>query len=131
MPAATGVPVHGKDFFKRARNRLSFEAFNTFLAGIKRLNNQQQSREATLESAHWWFEGRPREGARHAMHASVLPFLDGGSRCRQRWASCAGADSRRLAWSFSLKRNTCTARDGVPQTSLVALGLEIRGARAK
>merc|ERR1712107_826204 len=80
-------------------------------------------------SANWWFEGRPREGARHAMHASVLPFLDGGSRCRQRWASCAGADSRRLAWSFLLKRNTCTARDGVPQTSLVALGLEIRGAR--
>merc|ERR1712136_118107 len=61
MPAATGVPVHGKDFFKRARNRLSFEAFNTFLAGIKRLNNQQQSREATLEEAHWIFSNEGAE----------------------------------------------------------------------
>lgn len=44
-------PVDGKTFFRRARGRLSYEAFNLFLASIKRLNNQQQSREETLEQA--------------------------------------------------------------------------------
>jgi len=52
-PAATlGSPaVDGKQFFQQARSRLSYEAFNLFLASIKRLNNQQQSREETLEEA--------------------------------------------------------------------------------
>lgn len=51
-PAATGSPViDGKQFFRQARSRLSYEAFNLFLASIKRLNNQQQTREETLEEA--------------------------------------------------------------------------------
>lgn len=50
--AGGGSPVvDGKQFFRQARNRLSYEAFNLFLASIKRLNNQQQSREDTLEEA--------------------------------------------------------------------------------
>lgn len=43
--------IDGKKFFSQARSRLSFEAFNLFLASIKRLNNQQQTREETLEEA--------------------------------------------------------------------------------
>jgi len=47
-----GSPViDGKQFFRQARSRLSYESFNLFLASIKRLNNQQQSREDTLEEA--------------------------------------------------------------------------------
>lgn len=43
--------VDGKQFFRKARNSLSYEAFNDFLANIKRLNNQQQTREETLDQA--------------------------------------------------------------------------------
>eukprot|EP00931_Biecheleriopsis_adriatica_P120209 TRINITY_DN95333_c0_g1_i1.p1 TRINITY_DN95333_c0_g1~~TRINITY_DN95333_c0_g1_i1.p1 ORF type:complete len:319 (-),score=68.95 TRINITY_DN95333_c0_g1_i1:74-913(-) len=50
-PTATGAPIDGKQFFRQARNSLSYEAFNDFLANIKRLNNSQQSREVTLEEA--------------------------------------------------------------------------------
>lgn len=48
-PAGASGVQDGKKFFKDARNRLSFEAFNQFLASIKRLNNNQQTREETLE----------------------------------------------------------------------------------
>mmetsp|Transcript_133607 Transcript_133607/g.231225 ORF Transcript_133607/g.231225 Transcript_133607/m.231225 type:complete len:275 (+) Transcript_133607:55-879(+) len=48
-------PVDGKAFFRAARSRLSHEAFNQFLASIKRLNNQQQTREDTLEEARRLF----------------------------------------------------------------------------
>ena len=44
-------PVDGKEFFKRARNRLSFQQFNEFLANIKRLNSHVQNREDTLQKA--------------------------------------------------------------------------------
>lgn len=50
-PGAGSPVVDGKQFFRQARSRLSYEAFNLFLASIKRLNNQQQSREDTLEEA--------------------------------------------------------------------------------
>jgi len=53
-PAALGTTspvIDGKAFFRQARSRLSYEAFNQFLASIKRLNNQQQTREETLEEA--------------------------------------------------------------------------------
>jgi len=43
--------IDGKQFFRQARSRLSYEAFNLFLASIKRLNNQQQTREDTLAEA--------------------------------------------------------------------------------
>mmetsp|Transcript_32592 Transcript_32592/g.59790 ORF Transcript_32592/g.59790 Transcript_32592/m.59790 type:complete len:262 (-) Transcript_32592:90-875(-) len=68
MPPATMAPpaaagpggpaspaVDGKAFFRAARSRLSHEAFNQFLASIKRLNNQQQTREETLEEARRLF----------------------------------------------------------------------------
>eukprot|EP00929_Paragymnodinium_shiwhaense_P016619 TRINITY_DN125124_c0_g1_i1.p1 TRINITY_DN125124_c0_g1~~TRINITY_DN125124_c0_g1_i1.p1 ORF type:complete len:270 (+),score=66.60 TRINITY_DN125124_c0_g1_i1:104-913(+) len=52
-PAAVGGPavIDGKQFFRQARSQLSYEAFNLFLASIKRMNNQQQTREDTLEEA--------------------------------------------------------------------------------
>jgi len=58
---SAGSPViDGKQFFRAARSRLSYEDFNLFLASIKRLNNQTQSREATLEEARRIF------GSEHA-----------------------------------------------------------------
>lgn len=51
VASAAGTPVDGKQFFRQARNSLSYEAFNEFLANIKRLNNQQQSRDETLTEA--------------------------------------------------------------------------------
>jgi len=58
-PAQGGV-VDGKAFFRQARNCLSYEAFNNFLASIKRLNNQQQTREETLEQARGIFGNEQR-----------------------------------------------------------------------
>lgn len=49
--AIASAVVDGKQFFRQARTSLSYEAFNEFLANIKQLNNQQQSREETLEQA--------------------------------------------------------------------------------
>jgi len=49
--AGSSPVVDGKQFFRQARNRLSYEAFNAFLSSIKRLNNQQQTREETLDEA--------------------------------------------------------------------------------
>lgn len=43
--------VDGRMFFRSARARLSYEAFNAFLANIKRLNNHQQTRDETLAEA--------------------------------------------------------------------------------
>lgn len=54
-PAQQGAPIDGKAFFRQARGRLSSEAFNQFLSSIKRLNNQQQSREDTLGEARALF----------------------------------------------------------------------------
>eukprot|EP00440_Ansanella_granifera_P064436 gb/GFBE01069861.1/.p1 GENE.gb/GFBE01069861.1/~~gb/GFBE01069861.1/.p1 ORF type:complete len:276 (+),score=77.85 gb/GFBE01069861.1/:1-828(+) len=51
MEPTTVNPIDGKQFFRQARQSLSYEAFNEFLANIKRLNNSQQSRETTLEEA--------------------------------------------------------------------------------
>lgn len=52
-PALSPAPqnIDGKQFFRQARSRLSYEAFNAFLASIKRLNNSQQTREETLDEA--------------------------------------------------------------------------------
>lgn len=49
--AAAAAQVDGKEFFKRARHRLSFQQFNEFLANIKKLNSHLQSRDETLEKA--------------------------------------------------------------------------------
>eukprot|EP00658_Telonema_sp_P-2_P052414 TRINITY_DN4060_c0_g1_i4.p1 TRINITY_DN4060_c0_g1~~TRINITY_DN4060_c0_g1_i4.p1 ORF type:complete len:258 (+),score=59.22 TRINITY_DN4060_c0_g1_i4:213-986(+) len=43
--------LDGKEFFKRARHRLSFQQFNEFLANIKKLNSHLQNREETLQKA--------------------------------------------------------------------------------
>jgi hypothetical protein len=43
--------IDGKEFFKEARTKLSYQAFNDFLKSIKKLNSQQQTREDTLQDA--------------------------------------------------------------------------------
>ncbi|CAI0555568.1 unnamed protein product, partial [Linum tenue] len=44
MPART-PRIDGKEFFRQARSRLSYEQFSAFLANIKELNAQKQTRE--------------------------------------------------------------------------------------
>ena len=53
--AGSAAYVDGKDFFRLARSRLSYEQFNQFLANIKSLNDHTQSRDATLERARQIF----------------------------------------------------------------------------
>ncbi|KAL6610200.1 hypothetical protein ACP70R_040169 [Stipagrostis hirtigluma subsp. patula] len=43
--------VDGKEFFRQVRNRLSYEQFSAFLANVKELNAQKQTREDTLRKA--------------------------------------------------------------------------------
>ncbi|KAL6562440.1 hypothetical protein OROGR_003447 [Orobanche gracilis] len=43
--------IDGKEFFHQARSRLSLEQFSAFLANIKELNAQRQSREETLRKS--------------------------------------------------------------------------------
>ena len=43
--------LDGKDFFRQARLRLTYEQFNQFLTNIKRLNDHAQSREETIQKA--------------------------------------------------------------------------------
>ncbi|KAL5229098.1 hypothetical protein ABZP36_017363 [Zizania latifolia] len=43
--------VDGKEFFRQARSRLSYEQFAAFLANIKELNAHRQTREETLQKA--------------------------------------------------------------------------------
>lgn len=47
----TTARVDGKEFFRQARSRLSYEQFAAFLANIKELNAHRQSREETLRKA--------------------------------------------------------------------------------
>ncbi|XVE52826.1 hypothetical protein DITRI_Ditri02bG0155300 [Diplodiscus trichospermus] len=55
-PRGRSLPVRtpridGKEFFRQARSRLSYEQFSAFLANIKELNAQRQTREETLRKA--------------------------------------------------------------------------------
>lgn len=50
LPART-PRMDGKEFFRQARSRLSYEQFSSFLATIKELNAQKQTREETLRKA--------------------------------------------------------------------------------
>ncbi|KAL6198887.1 hypothetical protein ACLB2K_028675 [Fragaria x ananassa] len=43
--------IDGKEFFRQARSRLSYEQFSAFLANIKELNAEKQTREETLRKA--------------------------------------------------------------------------------
>lgn len=49
MPGRTRVD--GKEFFRQAKNRLSYEQFSAFLANIKELNAHRQTREETSKKA--------------------------------------------------------------------------------
>merc|ERR1712054_612248 len=69
-PMAGGSSVDGKAFFRQARSALSHEAFNNFLQSIKRLNNQQQTREETLAEARQLFG--PEHVALYADFESLL-----------------------------------------------------------
>ncbi|KAK9088132.1 hypothetical protein Scep_027214 [Stephania cephalantha] len=50
MPVRT-PRIDGKEFFRQARSRLSYEQFSAFLTNIKELNAQRQSREDMLKKA--------------------------------------------------------------------------------
>ncbi|XP_047150725.1 uncharacterized protein At4g15545 [Vigna umbellata] len=55
-PRGRAVPgrtpkIDGKEFFRQARSRLSYEQFSAFLTNIKELNAQKQTREETLRKA--------------------------------------------------------------------------------
>ena len=56
-PSVTGSPggfggkVDGKEFFRQARARLSYEKFSQFLSNIKELNAHKQTRQETLVRA--------------------------------------------------------------------------------
>lgn len=52
VPVAARTPrVDGKEFFRQARTRLSYEQFSAFLTNIKELNAHRQTREETLRNA--------------------------------------------------------------------------------
>ncbi|XP_074574601.1 uncharacterized protein At4g15545-like isoform X2 [Curcuma longa] len=53
--------VDGKEFFRQARSRLSYEQFGAFLANIKELNAHRQSREETLRKAEEIFGTKDRD----------------------------------------------------------------------
>lgn len=53
--------VDGKEFFRQARSRLSYEQFGAFLANIKELNSQKQSREETMRKAEEIFGTENRD----------------------------------------------------------------------
>lgn len=50
-PSSSTAHVDGKDFFKAARLRLSYEQFNTFLVNIRSLNDRLQTQDETLAQA--------------------------------------------------------------------------------
>ncbi|MCO5612474.1 hypothetical protein L7F22_066742 [Adiantum nelumboides] len=50
--SARATRVDGKEFFRQARNRLSYEQFSAFLANIKQLNAHLQTKEETLRKAN-------------------------------------------------------------------------------
>lgn len=54
LPART-PRIDGKEFFRQTRSRLSYEQFSAFLANIKELNAQKQTREETLRKAEQIF----------------------------------------------------------------------------
>lgn len=49
--SARSTRLDGKEFFRQARSRLSYEQFSSFLANIKELNAHRQTREETLGKA--------------------------------------------------------------------------------
>ena len=51
VDATPAAVVDGKDFFRQARLRLTYEQFNQFLSNIKRLNDHAQTRDETLARA--------------------------------------------------------------------------------
>ncbi|KAG6469349.1 uncharacterized protein At4g15545-like [Zingiber officinale] len=53
--------VDGKEFFRQARSRLSYEQFGAFLANIKELNAHRQSREETLRKAEEIFGTKDKD----------------------------------------------------------------------
>jgi hypothetical protein len=51
-----GPRVDGKEFFRKARERLRYDQFNDFLANIKKLNNREQTRYGFLVDDLFVFE---------------------------------------------------------------------------
>ncbi|KAJ4788020.1 interactor of constitutive active ROPs protein [Rhynchospora pubera] len=54
-PISGRAHIDGKEFFRQARTRLSYEQFGAFLANIKELNGHKQSKEEALKKAQHIF----------------------------------------------------------------------------
>ncbi|KAL3685649.1 hypothetical protein R1sor_003671 [Riccia sorocarpa] len=85
-PSVSSTPggnrrVDGKEFFRQARNRLSYEQFSAFLANIKELNAHRQTREETLRKADKTFgpENKDLYIAFDGLLIFILCFFD--ERC--------------------------------------------------
>ncbi|KAG0586380.1 hypothetical protein KC19_2G086300 [Ceratodon purpureus] len=67
--------LDGKEFFRQARSRLTYEQFSSFLANIKELNAHRQTREETLSKAEDIFgpENRDLYNAFEAILSRHLP----------------------------------------------------------
>jgi hypothetical protein len=60
-PISGRAQVDGKEFFRLARTRLSYEQFGAFLTIIKELNSHKQSKEETLKKAQQIFGSENRD----------------------------------------------------------------------
>eukprot|EP00250_Pteridium_aquilinum_P012862 c20991_g1_i1 orf=259-1131(+) len=66
--------VDGKEFFRQARNRLSYQQFSAFLSNIKELNAHRQSREETLIKAEQIF-GPDNQDLYYAFDGLITPNM--------------------------------------------------------
>ena len=75
-PAGASPRIDGKEFFRQARARLSYEQFSSFLQNIKELNAHRQSREETLHKARSIFgsENDDLYGAFEGLLSRHLPL---------------------------------------------------------
>ncbi|KAA3485326.1 PH-response transcription factor pacC/RIM101 isoform 2 [Gossypium australe] len=53
--------VDGKEFFRQARSRLSYEQFGAFLSNVKEFNSHKQTKEETLRKANEIFGSDNRD----------------------------------------------------------------------
>ncbi|KAH7425362.1 hypothetical protein KP509_11G050700 [Ceratopteris richardii] len=72
--SARATRVDGKEFFRKARNRLSYEQFSAFLTNIKQLNAHLQTKEEALRKASEIF-GPENEDLYHSFEGLLRRHL--------------------------------------------------------
>ncbi|KAJ3046359.1 hypothetical protein HK097_000938, partial [Rhizophlyctis rosea] len=58
---AQAQPIDGREFFKKARGRLSYDEFTTLLWNVKAYNAREQSRHRTLDNLSDLLNDRHRD----------------------------------------------------------------------